>query len=165
MPANSLSGAPRGERFGRVLASPTGVMILVPILVIAAGLSVLWLGRRATRDASDSMARRQLAVQATDVQHDVAFALDQAEPLLASLRAIADPALPFETVASRLRDLQFGRPGIANISIAFPSGQMRGTFIDAASGELRVQQSIVGDKSTTRTNLSRSTTPTARFVP
>jgi hypothetical protein len=49
----SLAGAPQRERFGRALASPTGVMILVPILVIAAGLSVLWLGRRATRDASD----------------------------------------------------------------------------------------------------------------
>ncbi|HEY1548596.1 MAG TPA: serine/threonine protein kinase [Kofleriaceae bacterium] len=151
MAASTLSGAPR---LGRVLASPTGVMILVPLLVIAAGLSVLWLGRRATRDASDSMARRQLAVQATDVQHDVAFALDQADPVLASLRALADPELPFETVASRLRDLQFGRPGIANISIAFPVGMMRGTYIDPASGELRVQQSIVGDKSTTRTNLS-----------
>ncbi|HEY3804970.1 MAG TPA: protein kinase [Kofleriaceae bacterium] len=153
MPA-SLTGAPRPERVGRALASPTGVMILVPLLVIAAGLAVLLLGRRATRDASDSMARRQLAAQATDVQHDVAFALDQADALLASLRALADPALPLDATALRMRDLQLGRPGVANLSIAFPTGVMRGTFVDPASGELRVQQSVVGDHATTRTNLS-----------
>ena len=129
-------------------------MILVPVLVIAAGLAVLLLGRRATREASDSMARRQLAVQAADVQHDVAFALDQAEPLLASLRSLADPDAPIDVVALRMRDLQLGRPGIANLSIAFPNGVMRGTFIDPVSGELRVQQSVVGDHGTTRTNLS-----------
>ena len=151
---SSLAGAPRPERLGRVLASPTGVMIIVPLLVIAAGLSALWLGRRATHDASDSMARRQLATQAADVQHDIAFALDQAEPLLAALRALADPDAPIDATALRLRDLQLGRPGIANLSIAFPSGVMRGTFLDPASGELRVQQSVVGDHATTRTNLS-----------
>ncbi|HEY1812494.1 MAG TPA: serine/threonine protein kinase [Kofleriaceae bacterium] len=150
----SLAGAPRPERVGRALASPTGVMILVPLLVIAAGLAVLLLGRRATRDASDSMARRQLATQAADVQHDVAFALDQADSLLASLRALADPALPLDATALRMRDLQLGRPGVANLSIAFPTGVMRGTFVDPASGELRVQQSVVGEHATTRTNLS-----------
>ena len=99
-----------------------GVLILLPLLVIAAGLAVLLLGRSATRDASSSMARRQLAAQAADVQHDVAFALDQADAMLGSLRGLADPALPIERVASQLRDLCIGRPGVANVSIAFPSG-------------------------------------------
>ena len=155
----SLAGAPRPERLGRALASPTGVMILVPLLVIAAGVSALLLGRRATRDASDSMARRQLATQAADVQHDVAFALDQADSLLASLRVLADPAAPIEPTALRMRELQLGRPGIANLSIAFPSGVMRGTFIDPASGELRMQESIVGEHATTRTNVSLAGAP------
>jgi len=154
MTQSSLAGAPRPERLGRALASPTGVMILVPLLVIAAGLSALWLGRRATRDASISMAHSQLVTQAADVQHDVAFALDQADSLLASLRALADPTAPIEQIALRMRELQLGRPGIANLSIAFPSGVMRGTFIDPASSELRVQESVVGDHATTRTNLS-----------
>ena len=87
----SLAGAARPERVGRALASPAGVLVLVPLLVIAAGVTVLWLGRTATRDASDTMARRQLAAQATDVQHDVAFALDQADPLLASHGAERGP--------------------------------------------------------------------------
>jgi hypothetical protein len=33
----SLADAPRPERVGRALASPTGVLILLPLLVIAAG--------------------------------------------------------------------------------------------------------------------------------
>ena len=135
-----------------MLASPTGVLILVPALVIAAGLAVLMLGRSATRDASDTMARRQLAAQATDVQHDVSFALDQADAMLASLRGLAHPALPIERVAGQLRDLCVGRPGVANVSIAFPNGTMRGTFLDPASNELRVQESVVGAGTTQRTN-------------
>ena len=146
----SLAGAPPPERLGRALASPAGVLILVPMLVIAAGVTVLLLGRSATRDASNTMARRQLAAQAVDVQHDVAFALDQADPMLASLRALADPALPIDRVAVQLHDLCVGRPGVANVSIAFPTGVMRGTFLDPASGELRVQETVPG----TRTNYS-----------
>ena len=149
----SLGDAPRRERIGRALASPTGVLILVPALVIAAGAVVMLLGRRATRDASDSMARRQLATQAADVQHDVAFALDQADPMLASLRVLADPDAPLPDTAVRMRDLTTGRPGVANVSIAFPSGLMRGTYIDETSGEIRVQESRVGAASTQRTNL------------
>ena len=63
----SLAGAPPQERVGRALASPAGVLILVPLLAIATGVTVLLLGRSATRDASDTMARRQLAAQAVDV--------------------------------------------------------------------------------------------------
>jgi len=141
-PRNSLADAPPAERIGRVLASPTGVLIILPILVIGAGVVVMMLGRRATVDASQGMARRQLAAQATDVQRDVAFALDQADTLLDSLRVLADPALPMNDVAIRMRDMITGRPGIANVSIAFPSGVLRGSFLDEASHELRVQESI-----------------------
>ena len=148
----SLADAPRPERVARALASPTGVLILLPVLVIAAGVTVMLLGRRATRDASDSMARRQLAAQAVDVGHDVAFALDQADPMLASLRVLADPHAPIEDVVIRMRDLCVGRPGVANVSIAFPSGVMRGTFLDPASNEIRVQESTVGAAGTQRTN-------------
>src|SRR5687767_15812292 len=112
------------------------------------------LGRRATIDASSGMARSQLAAQATEVQRDVAFALDQADPMLESLMQLADPALPIELVAIRMRDLVIGRPGIANVSIAFPDGTLRGSFIDLPSGEVRVQESRIGEGGTKRTNYS-----------
>jgi hypothetical protein len=142
--------------FARALASPTGVLILLPMLVISAGVVVMLLGARATRDASDTMARRQMAAQAADVQHDVAFALDQADAMLATLRSLADPALPITEAAVRMRDLVIGRPGIANVSIGFPDGVMRGTYIDVKTGELQVQESIVGASGTARRNFGFS---------
>jgi serine/threonine protein kinase len=139
-------------RVARLLASPTGVLVILPLLVIAAGVVVLLLGRRATSDATESMARRQLTAQAADVQHDLEFALDQASPLIERLRALADPALPFEEVAMRLHDLHVGRPGVTNLSLGFPDGMMPGSYIDEATGEVRVQESRVGPSGTTRRN-------------
>jgi serine/threonine protein kinase len=150
-PATSLAEARGAARLGRALASPAGVLAIVPLLVTAAGVTVLLLGRRATLDTTDTMARRQLAQQAGGVRRDVAFALDQAAPLLVSLRAF-DADAPIEVVAVKLRDLVIGRPGIANVSIAFPRGVMRGTYIDAKTGEIRVQESIIGASGTVRTN-------------
>ncbi len=149
---SSLADARPAERLGRMLASPLGVLIILPLLVVGSGAGVLLLGRKATTSATDGMARRQLAAQAQDVQRDVAFALDQAEPLLGSLRVIADPDLPILDAASRIHDLVTGRPGVANVSIAFPSGVMRGSFIDPPSGAVRVQESLVSDDGTLRTN-------------
>ncbi|HSD89220.1 MAG TPA: cache domain-containing protein, partial [Kofleriaceae bacterium] len=151
-PANSLVDAPPAERMGRLLASPTGVLIILPLLVIASGVVVMLLGRHATLDASDTMARRQLAAQAVTVQQDVAFALDQADPLLASLHQLADPQLPMPELAQRVRDLVIGRPGIANVSISFPNGNLRGSFIDPKTNQLGVQESVVGANGTLRTN-------------
>lgn len=129
------------------------LLILVPVLVIGAGIVVLLLGRSATIEASDGLARKQLAAQAGDVQRDVALALDQAAPMLERLRAMADPKLPIEDVAPRMVELVVGRPGIANVSIGFPSGTMRGTFVPpAAPGEIHVQESIIVGGSTVRTN-------------
>ncbi|MBA3451595.1 MAG: hypothetical protein H0T42_00700, partial [Deltaproteobacteria bacterium] len=114
--AHSIRDAPTAARLGRALASPVGILIIVPALVIAAGVAVMMLGRRATNEASGGMARRQLAAQAADVRHDVAFALDQADPVLGRLRALADPALPIGEVGPRMHDLMIDRPGVANVS-------------------------------------------------
>ncbi len=152
-PRTRIGDAPRGARLARALASPIGVLILLPVLVIGAGVVVMMLGRHATRDASDSMARRQLASQAADVQHDVAFALDQADPMLARLRALADPRLSIAEVAPRMHDLMIGRPGVANVSIGFPNGLMRGTFVpDGAPAEIQINESMIESDHTLRTN-------------
>ncbi|MDB4955673.1 MAG: hypothetical protein JWO36_3242 [Myxococcales bacterium] len=149
---NSLADAPAAPRIAGLLASPTGVLVILPLLVISVGVVVLLLGRRATHDTSESLARRQLTSQAAEVQHELAFALDQAAPMLVQLRALADPAMPIAEVTSRLHDLCIGRPGVANASISFPSGVMRGTYIDVKTGELEVQESILGAQGTERTN-------------
>jgi serine/threonine protein kinase len=140
-------------KLANALASPTGVLVILPLLVIGAGVTVMVLGRSATRDASDSMARMALIAQAGAVQHDVAFALDQADPLMTALRPLANAAYPRDEFALRLRDYVIGRPGIANVSIAFPTGLIRGTFVDSKTGQLQVQESQVTDHGTERINL------------
>lgn len=127
----------------RALASPGGVLVILPALVIAAGVSVLLLGRSATRETAETMARHQLVAQATAVEHDVAFSLDQAEPVLATMKTLADVAMPIPDALTRLHDAMLKRPGVYNATIAFPVGAMWGAYYDD-NGKLRVLESSVG---------------------
>lgn len=155
-----MSEAPRptddrkpSTRLARSLASPAGVLVILPALVIGAGVIVLLLGRSATRETAETMARHQLVAQAEAVEHDVAFALEQAEPVLATMRTLADAAMPTPDALIRLRDAVLGRPGVYNATIAFPIGVMWGAYFDDA-GVLRVLESRVGETGTSRTNYS-----------
>jgi tRNA A-37 threonylcarbamoyl transferase component Bud32 len=127
----------------------TRLLVLVPALVIGAGIVVLLLGRSATIQATDGLARAQLSAQATDVERDVARTLDQAGPMLERLRAMADPRLPIEEVAPRLVELVVGRPGVASASIVFPSGTARTT--ERSEGGIRVRESILVGGATVHT--------------
>jgi len=135
-----------------LFASPGAVLIILPALVIAAGVVVLLLGRRATRDTAETMARHQLVAQADAVKADVAFALDQADPVLSMMKSLADVARPTEDAMGRLRDIVFNRPGIANVSIAFPVGVLWGSYHDRKTDEVFVFESRIDGKQTTRTN-------------
>jgi len=148
---NTLGDRPR-ERFAQWFASPASVLIILPALVIAIGVVVLLLGRKATHDSAETMAVHQMQAQAAQVQRDVDFTLDQAEPVLAGLKLLAEPALATPDAMQRLHDLVVGRPGIANASIAFPVGVMWQTYKEG--DELRSQEIRVGDKQTDGTNYS-----------
>jgi hypothetical protein len=126
-------------RIAAALASPVGVLLSIPLLVIFVGVAIMLLGRTTTRDASMTMARHQLAEQANAVQNDVAFALDQADPLLGRLRVLADRTRSADEVLVRLHDLMIGRPGIAFVSISFPDGTFRGAQL--AGTTIEVQES------------------------
>ena len=141
--ANRTSSTGARVRFAAALASPLGVLLTIPLLVIAVGLAIILLGRSTTRDASMSMARHQLAEQAQAVQNDVAFALDQADPLLARLHVLADHDKPIDEVLVRLHDLMLGRPGIAFVSISFPDGTFRGAQLtgQGTGKSIEVQES------------------------
>ncbi len=136
------SGGGVALRIARAFASPIGVIVTLPLLVIAVGLGILLLGRDATRTSSQAMAHHQLAEQVGSVRSDVAFALDQAEPLLQRLRVLAAPDRPTEDVLIRLHDLLVGRPGVAYLSISFPDGTFRGAYL-TPERKLEVQESRV----------------------
>ena len=76
------------------------------------------------------MAHKQLTEQASAITGDVAFALDQAAPILERLRVLADPSRPLDDVLVRMHDLIVGRPGVAYTSISFPDGTFRGAYRD-----------------------------------
>jgi len=138
----STGTQPAAVRLGRALASPLGVVITLPLLVVAVGVGILLVGRDATRTASHSMARHQLVEQARSVQADVAFALDQADPLMKLVRALADRDKPIDEVLVRLNDLMAGRPGVAFLSISFPDGTFRGAQL-MPDRHIEVQESHV----------------------
>ena len=149
-------------RLGRLLASPVGVLITLPAIVIAAGLGIMLVGRDATRIASQSMARRQLVEQARRIEADVAFALDQAGPLLVRLRALADPARPLEDTLVRMHDLMIGRPGVSYVSISFPDGTFRGAYLPRGERRLEVQESRMTARGT---EVGRFTVAGSALVP
>ena len=140
---STARGTPTGERMARALASPLGVLVTLPLLVIAVGAAILLVGRNATHSATDRMARDQLAEQAVSVQNDVAIALDQADPLLARLDALADPARPLDEILVHLHDLMIKRPGVAYVTLSFPDGRFRGAYL-GDGGRVEVQESTLG---------------------
>jgi hypothetical protein len=129
-------------RIGRALASPTGVLVTLPLLVVAVGVGIMLVGRDATRTSTRSMARHQLAEQAKSVQADVAFALDQADPLMKLVGTLAERERPLDEVLVRLHDLMAARPGISFLSISFPDGTFRGAQLNAQR-QIEVQESTV----------------------
>ncbi len=138
------------ERVHRFVRRKAAVVI-VAMLLAASGVWSGWSLQREKATAVEA-ARLELELAVSGIQRDVSFALDQADPMLVSLRSVADPALPLADVAPRLHDLVIGRPGVANASIGFPSGLFRGTFIAEGGAEIDVQESVVGDGRTTRHN-------------
>ena len=139
----SAATAKPAIRIARALASPIGVLITVPLLVIAVGVGILLVGRDATRTASWSMAKKQLLEQARSVKADVAFALDQAGPLMERVRPLADRTRSVDDVLVRLHDLVVARPGVSYVSISFAAD---GAYFHAnftKAKQLEVQQSVI----------------------
>jgi serine/threonine protein kinase len=159
-----LTGVRKPERFARALASPIGVLVTVPLLVVAVGVGILLVGRDATRTSSMSLARHQLAEQAVSVQNDVAFALDQAAPLMQRLRVLADPQRPVDDVLPRLHDLIVGRPGIAYVSISFPDGTFRGAYL-SPERQYEVQESRLDTREVRRFTVEGSALRLLRTEP
>ena len=141
--SNTTANAKPAERIARALASPIGVLITVPLLVVSVGIGIMLVGADATRSVSWSMAKKQLLEQARSVQADVTFALDQAGPLMERLKPLADPKRPFEDTLVRLHDLVVARPGVSYVSISFAAD---GAFYQANFTKdkvIEVQQSHI----------------------
>jgi serine/threonine protein kinase len=151
-PSGLTSGdRPPAARVARLFASPAAVLVILPLLVGAAGVTVFLLGRRATRDTAENMARTQLVAQAAAVRSDVKSAVEQADPVFKMMGSVANAVMPTRDALTRLHDIVVGRP-VTNASIVFPVGVMWQTFRDKKTGkETLVEETRVGGNGTTRT--------------
>jgi serine/threonine protein kinase len=153
-PLTSGDREPGAARVARLFASPGAVLVILPALVVAAGVTVLLLGRAATRDTAENMARSQFVAMAAAVKNDIESAVEQADPVFKMMGSIANEAMPTNEALTRLHDIVVGRP-VTNASIVFPVGVMWQTFRDKDSPKVtRVQETKVGPTETTRTSYS-----------
>jgi tRNA A-37 threonylcarbamoyl transferase component Bud32 len=122
-----------GERLGAGLASPLGVILIVPGLVFALGLFLTLIGQNALRESTSTLGRDRLAEQTRFAAQSIASSLSHAHPLLDRMRELAKawtPRDPVGPLAHELRGLVQGRPGVAYASVSFPDGSFRGLYLD-----------------------------------
>jgi serine/threonine protein kinase len=132
-------------RMGAMVASPLGVLIIVPALVASVGGFLAATSERALRRSNVEAAEARLVEETELVAGAVRDALGQAEPMLDRLAvatAAHGPADDFEPYAHVLADLMVGRPGVAFVSASFTDGTFQGAYIDD-DGVTRFQDSRI----------------------
>ena len=136
-------GLSRVARLSAAIASPVGVLTLLPLLVASIGLFLTLVGQRSLRDSNLTMARDRIDEETTLLARSIGNALEQADPVMDRLSSLArdhDSIKPFDRVAHSLRDLMQGRAGVSYISISFPDGTFQGAYRDR-DGSIRFQDS------------------------
>lgn len=149
-PAATSIGLSRADLVTRALASPYGVLIVFPAIVLVVGIFLTLVGQKALKASNVTLGQRRLSEQATLVAAHLQSALGAADPMLDRLSDFAlthDPDKPIEPAAAVLLDLMHGRAGVSFISISFPDGTFQGASFDI-DGVLRFQDSRVGPNGT-----------------
>src|SRR6188768_1709241 len=148
--ATQARGLSRTARVSAAIASPLAVLTLLPLLVASIGLVLTLLGQRSLRDSNLSMADGRIDEGTTLLARGISAALEQSEPVMDRLSALAqdhDPIKSFDRAAHSLRDLMQGRPGVSYVSISFPDGTFQGAYRDE-DGAIRFQDSRVTPQGT-----------------
>lgn len=133
----------------RALASPFGILIVLPAIVVAVGLFLTLVGQRALVASNRALGQRRLDEQAKLVASHLKGALDAADPMLDRLSDFSltyAPDKPPELAAAVLFDLMQGRAGVAYTSLSFPDGTFQGAYLD--HGTVLFQDSRVGSGGT-----------------
>ena len=144
-------GATRSARLSAAIASPLGVLTLLPTLVALVGVVLTLLGQRALKDSNLSMASERIDEETSLLARNIGIALEQSDAMLDRLGALArdrDPSQSYVSTAQSLRDLMQGRAGVSFISISFPDGTFQAVYRDDKDGALRFQISRVTEDGT-----------------
>ncbi|HYP99033.1 MAG TPA: serine/threonine protein kinase [Polyangiaceae bacterium] len=142
------TGLSRTARLSAAIASPVGVLTLLPLLVASVGLFLTVVGQSSLRESNSSMAVDRIDEETTLLARGISAALEQADPVMDRLGTLArdhDTIKPYDRVAHSLLDLMQGRPGVSYISISFPDGTFQGAYRDD-DGAIRFQDSRVNSR-------------------
>jgi serine/threonine protein kinase len=134
----------------QALASPYGILVVFPSIVLAVGLLVTLVGQAALKGSNLSLGERRLGDQARLVASHLRGALEQADPMLDQMASFAvshAPDKPMEPAAAVLLDVMAGRAGVSYASISFPDGTFQGAYVDK-DGTRRFQESRVKNSGT-----------------
>jgi hypothetical protein len=143
-------------RFGAALASPLGILVVVPGLVAAVGLALTALGQDAIRQSTWQLGRDRFAEQTDFVARSIAASLAQADPLLDRMRELArgwSPREPADRVAHTLRGLMRGRAGVAYVSVSYPDGTFQGAHLDR-DGRIGFKEARLGERGRVMTSFA-----------
>jgi serine/threonine protein kinase len=131
-------------RVGSALASPAGVLLVVPGLVLFIGVLLTWIGQAAIQRSSLALGREQVQAGNALIARQLGLALGQADVILNRMRSVAEthsPKAPLESVAFVMRDLLEGRAGVAYVSLCFPDGTFQGAYLE--QGHILFQDSRI----------------------
>lgn len=136
-PASRAAGATgKGNlvtALARALASPYGVLIVFPGIVLCVGLFLTWAGQRALRASNVELGQHRLSAQAQVVAAHLRGSLEAADPMLDRVSDFAllhDSSKPLEPAAAMLFDVMQGRAGVAYASVSFTDGTFEGAYVD-----------------------------------
>ncbi len=122
-----LPDSPSATRWSSFVASPRGVMFLVPLLVLTLGVTLTIIGQLALSATSKTMAKERFVEQTATSTLRVESALAQADPLLEELEVLARQSLSREidivSIAAQMRDLLVARRAISQAYLAFEDGR------------------------------------------
>lgn len=148
----SEAGARRLSRVGAALASPLGIALVFPGIVLATGVFLVTSAQQALEGSNLELVREQLRAQGKLAAAQVEATLAQADPMLeelASQMRDVDADAPMQPSASVLRNLLCSHAGVAYVSVSFTDGTFRGAYLDV-DHSVRFQESRVLANGTTR---------------
>jgi serine/threonine protein kinase len=144
------SGERLMSRIGAGLASPLGILMIMPGLVGVVGAFLSFLGEYSLTHSNLEVAQGRMVEQARLAASSVREALEQSDPILDRLEDLVlqhAPEQPFAPVAHAMLDLMKGRAGVTYVSVSFPDGTFQGAYLDG-DGVTRFQDSRVSSDGT-----------------
>lgn len=142
-PTVAPSRVTQSGTFARALASPLGMLLVFPGVVLLVGVFLIWAAQSSLRASNLELAQTRMQDEARLVAEHLGSALGQADAILSDFESFAltiDALTPPERVAYPLRRMINGRPGASYISLSFPDGTFEGAFVDD-DGTVRFQVS------------------------